>query len=221
MPEPAYSWSWEERLFVLYLLVVFLIASIKSLSVARQLLWFSAKIRASSENPGNGVSDAYALAASALANRLSWDFLGHDWNISAGGQKVEASSHLLPPAERTFRYAWERCSAKVSSLKRLVVLTLLSSVLILAYRTATILMVISYLPAVRARTLSGSLAEALLLFVLGLLTGTVLYAATSLCEGALSQRRALWDYFCRTIKDQQSTEMTAEEGGAEFLSDLP
>jgi hypothetical protein len=131
MPEPAYGLSWEERLFVLYLLVVFLIASIKSLSVARQLLWFSAKKRwTSSENPGNAVSDAYALAAAALANRLSWDFLGHDWNISAGGLKVEASSHLLPPAERTFRYAWERCSAKVSSLKRLVFLTLLSSVLI-------------------------------------------------------------------------------------------
>ena len=95
----------------------------------------------------------------------------------------------------------------------------------LAYRTATILMVISYLPAVRARTLSGSLAEALMLFVLGFLTGTVLYAATSVCEGALSQRRALWDYFCRTIKDQQSMEMTADarsvNGAAEFLRDLP
>jgi hypothetical protein len=50
-----------------------------------------------------------------------------------------------------------------------------------------------------------------MLFVLGFLTGTVLYAATSVCEGALSQRRALWDYFCRTIKDQQSMEMTAAE----------
>jgi hypothetical protein len=217
--------SWEERLFVLYLLTVFLIASVKSLSIARQLLWFSPKRRASSENPGNGVSDAYALAASALANRLSWDFLGHDWNISAGGLKVEVRSDLLPPAERTFQYAWARCSANVSALKRLVVLTLLSSVLILACRTTTIFMEISYLPAVRARTLSGSLAEALALFVLGLLAGTVQYAGCCLCEGALSQRRALWDYFCRTIKDQQSIEMTAEEKPherrGELLRDLP
>jgi hypothetical protein len=47
----------------------------------------------------------------------------------------------------------------------------------------------------------------------------------AMVSAMLSQRRALWDYFCRTIKDQQSMEMTADarsvNGAAEFLRDLP
>ena len=114
--------------------------------------------------------------------------------------------HRLRQAERMFQYAWDRCSANVGSLKRLMVLTLLSSSLALVYGSTTILMEIANQKGMGIVFLSGSMAEVLALFVLGILACVTMYAVSSFYEGALTQRRVLWDYFCATVRDQPAAE---------------
>ncbi len=151
---PEYSMSWESRLFTLYLLFAFVIMLVKSLSLAWRL-WFSAKRRPSLQKPG--VIDAHSLAALALANRLSLDFSLHGRNNVSADFRAVLSLHALPQAERTFHYAWDSCRADIDILRRLVVLTLLSSSLMLAYGIATILTEISN-QKLGVGVLSGSMA---------------------------------------------------------------
>jgi len=152
-----------------------------------------------------GVIDAHSLAALALANRLSLDFSPHGRNNVSADFRAEISLHALPPAERTFHYAWDSCWADIGILRRLVVLTLLSSSLMLAYGITTILTEISN-QKLGVGVLSGSIAEVLAFFVLGNLVCVILYAVSSFYEGALMRRRLRWDYFCATIKDQPTAE---------------
>jgi hypothetical protein len=200
---PEYNLPWETRLFVFYLLFASLLTLVKSLGVARQLSWFSAK-QASSEKQGTRLDGGF-LAALALANRLS-EPMGSSGSRRFEAHTAEVSLRLLRQAGSRFRYRWQKCSANVALLKRLVVLTLLTSFLMLIYGTTNTLIQIVNQKATGMVAISSSLAQALVLFVFGTFVCVIMYAASSICEGALTRRRIVWDYFCATIKEQSKTE---------------
>jgi hypothetical protein len=95
-------------------------------------------------------------------------------------------------AEREFLFAWEVCLSKVRSIRRLVFLTLLVSVLVAAYEVRNILSQIAWKELLGPSAISGSLSEVLTLFWLGVLVSALLYAACAYYEGALAHRRTFW-----------------------------
>jgi hypothetical protein len=95
-------------------------------------------------------------------------------------------------AEREHLFAWEVCLSKVRSIKRLVFLTLLFSVLVAAYQVSNILSEIAFKQLLGPYAASGSLSEVLTIFSLGVLVSTLLYAACAYYEGALAHRRSFW-----------------------------
>ncbi|MFI5089266.1 MAG: hypothetical protein ACHP7P_04335 [Terriglobales bacterium] len=97
---------------------------------------------------------------------------------------------------------WEACSAKVQSIKRLVVLTFLLSVLLAADRTATVLIQLGSQKFFAVWAFSGEIAEVLKVFALGMLGCAMLYVVSGLFEGVLLRRRASWKDPLARIKKQ-------------------
>ena len=103
------------------------------------------------------------------------------------------SSVQAPRSENDFQRAWERSSNKIQSIKRLVFVTLLLSVLV-----AVLLLRASLVRAFEQKMfgpalLSGSIVEVLTVFGLGIFVCVVLYAACALFEGMLLRRKPTTD----------------------------
>ena len=195
----------EEKLFFLYLLWMVSLSIIKSVSIARQLWWFSRDRRILPTALDSGDRSADVLATAALTNRLSNDraLLGSsqlvDKNDDSGSR-----SQILQEADRRFSYAWEMCAAKIRSTKRHVLLTLLLSVLVLAYGATNISRQIAIDKRVGIGSFSSSVAELLMQVALGISVCAAIYAVFSAFENALMRRKAAWNYFCAKGKNQSS-----------------
>jgi hypothetical protein len=111
---------------------------------------------------------------------------------------------LLPFTKSSFRNtrdkldfsrAWEICSNKIQCMKRIVVMTVLLSVLTPAYLLLNVLGIFAaekvFLPQAPGAFL-GAVIEVLTVFVLGILTGSLIYAACAFLEGALVRRKESW-----------------------------
>src|SRR5277367_3918537 len=118
---------WEFKFFVLYLLVVVTLSLVKFVSLGRQL--WSFRRSSMPKSCGDG-EQADLLAASALRGALPSQVVDR-----AAGESI--APPLMRKVEGEFVYKWEVCSAKSQSMKRLVVLTFLLSVLAGAYRART------------------------------------------------------------------------------------
>jgi len=174
------------KMLLLYLLAVLLFSVVRSASLIRQLWFFAARKLDLLQESGNSDEKARLLAASGLANKLPSEVV----NKAAGG------TGLLRQAEGRFLYAWEICSAKVRSLKRLAVLTFLLSTIVCTFLITAVLQDIAVEKATHVAAFSGVLAEALVFFGFGIFVCTVLYSAYALYEGMLTRRKASWNYFC-------------------------
>ena len=186
------------KLFLLYLLIVVAISLAKSIGLARQLLRLR---RILPKETLNEHGKAELLAASAIGMRFSTD-------RSNLGSDVSASeySRILLQANNKFLYTWELCAAKAASIRKLTLLTLLLSVLILTFSAITILMEIMHLKSRSIGVFTGTVADELVPFALGILICAVLYALFSLFEGILMRRRARWNYFCAKAKSDSVVE---------------
>jgi hypothetical protein len=80
---------------------------------------------------------------------------------------------VLQQADNKFFYTWEMCAAKVGFMKRLVLLTLLLSTLVLVYGTTRILTEIMILKSAPIGFVTGSIAEVLVPFALGIFIGAL------------------------------------------------
>jgi len=122
--------------------------------------------------------------------------------------------HLLPFTRSSFRTskddhdffrAWESCSNKIQWMKRIVIMTVLLSVLTPAYLLLNDLGTFAaekvYLPQAPGAFL-GSIIQVLTLFLLGILTCSLIYAACALLEGALLRRKEFWTYERRFNENQ-------------------
>lgn len=193
-PMYEYRMPWESRLLVLYLLLVFAVSVARSVPLLRHLWWFSVSKWRSLQKSDSENEKADWLAAAALANKLSRH------------PDPTPSARQLQLAESRFLYAWEMCSAGVGSMKRLVPLTLLLSVLVLLTLTIQLLRKILLQKAFGMAALAGGMSQTLMPLLLGVFVCAVLYAACSLYEGMLMRRKASWNYFCARVKNKQPTE---------------
>jgi F0F1-type ATP synthase membrane subunit a len=107
------------------------------------------------------------------------------------------------PSER-FRLTHELCQAKTASIKKLSTLTLLLSLLVLAWSITNILQGAALQKVTGTAFLAGALAETLTTFSLGLLVCTMLYALAIFYEGVLARRKM--DFGDSKSKSQFPTE---------------
>ena len=107
------------------------------------------------------------------------------------------------PVRVSREYVWEMCSNKIRSLRQLVFVTLLLTVLVTTMLVRASLMQIAVKEVVGIAAFSGGVAEVLTVFVLGILVCTVIYAVCALYEGVLSRRRSVWNQSTATTRDRQ------------------
>lgn len=181
---------WEYRIFVLYASIVLVISLVKWAGLGRQLWSFSISRRLSLQKHGSSSEKAELLARSGLANKLPNEAVFKAW---AEGDRPT----LLQQAEGRFLFLWKMCSVKVASLKRLVILTLLLSVFVFVSLTIRFLTYMCSSKTAGIALITGSIAELLTPFSLGILVCAVLYAVYGFYEGVLMRRMASWNYFCK------------------------
>jgi hypothetical protein len=86
------------------------------------------------------------------------------------------------------RSAWETCSNKIQSIKRLVFVTLLLTVLVSSLLLRATLVRIVEQKAFGPAALGGGIVEVLTIFAFGILVCAVLYTACTLYEGMLLRK---------------------------------
>jgi hypothetical protein len=87
--------------------------------------------------------------------------------------------------EARFRFLWEFCHAKVESIKKLSMLTLLLSLLVLAWGMRTVLQEVAVQKTLGLGFLGGSMAQTLATFCHGIIVCGILYGFTIFYQGAL------------------------------------
>ena len=93
-----------------------------------------------------------------------------------------------------FLYVWEMCMARVASMKRLALLTLLVSSLTAVALSVRFLARIQQIHAAWSGAVAGGISEILAFFELGLFVCAALYAVSTFYEGMLARRRVSWNY---------------------------
>jgi nitrate reductase gamma subunit len=130
----------------------------------------------------------YLLVVIAISLVKYAGLLRQFWSFTRGsiqGSRSESES----------QYAWEACSNRIQSIKRLVFVTLLLTVLVSALLLRACLMRIVEQKAFGPAALSGGIVEVLTVFALGILVCAVLYTACALYERMLLRRRTTRNRF--------------------------
>ena len=197
-----YRPPWEEKLFVLYLLVIVVLAIIRSVSVGRQLWWFSKSRRVIPVRLGSDDPASDSLAKAALANRLS---RGPRLEVQSEGN-ADSQLQLRREADRRFKYAWEICAEKIESTRRNVRLAVLLSVLLLAWNAERLCMSITTTKLFGIAAVSGTLVEMFDLFSLGVLVSAILYAVFGVFDSALARRKIAWNCFSENVENGSNLE---------------
>ena len=136
---------WQEKLFVLYLLLVLGISVVRSVGMVRQL-WFGGAL---------------------------------------------SKDNKLPDA--SFLYEHEVRTAKAMGIHRMAVLTLILAFVMLTDGVTKILVGIAQEKQLWTAAVAGGLAEVGGLVTLGVVVGALLYGLSSLHQGVLARRKALWN----------------------------
>jgi hypothetical protein len=194
--DPMYEPSglpWGAELFLLYLLLVLAVSFVRSVSLLWQLRPLPVKPRSAGAKTDSETRQTDLLARLALANRLPRDHSG-------------SSPTILQEATSEFAHRCELCAAKVSSIKKLVPLTLLVSILLLVESSATMLGDIATEKRVWIGFVAGRTSELLVQMALGVLVCVILYAISSSFEGALARRKISWNYFVAKARNQHHSE---------------
>jgi hypothetical protein len=113
-----------------------------------------------------------------------------------------SSSLRAPKGEHHFLRAWEKCSNRIQSMKRIVIITLLLSVLTAVYLSLEYLGDFVTQKIFFPGAFFGSMIEVLSVFALGILSCTVIYIACAFLEGALLRRMESWRYARGTNNNQ-------------------
>jgi hypothetical protein len=163
---------------------------------------FSNRKRVSLRDIRDGIIMPELLAESALENRIVCDVPSdHDPETPLPVEAEATFLRTVQAAENRFLYLWEVCSAEVKSTKRLAVLTLLLSFLVVSYGAFS-----TFSETYNSANITGTQALIKTGFRLldrlahGLLVCTALYGTAILFEGALMRRRNSWRRICLASK---------------------
>jgi hypothetical protein len=186
--------SREEKIFVLYLVLVLVFSLLRSWKLARELWFFSRERRGSSHQPNLGAADL--LATRAMANKIARA-------KHLADESPETYLQIVEGARPRFDYLGEHSAAKIVGMRDLSILTLILSGLVSSY---DLMKVIAIWPIPSCGDCSGGPAELLVPFVLGLAVSSVLYVVSNLFAGTLAQRRAEWNLFVANVNSQHKNE---------------
>lgn len=199
----CYQPPWQERLFFLYFLFVLGFLFVRTVSLARQMGFFSFRRSIASKSSLGGAEQVNALAAMAMTNRTPSEL---EQFASVNGvqeeNRVAASSKILKQADARFRYLWDICMAKVAEMKRLAILTIIIGLFFLTDQTANTMNMIARERYTGFDIFAGSFAELLVPVGLALLSCALLYGISGFLKGRLERRMAAWNYFRVKISDQ-------------------
>jgi len=156
---------------------------VRALGLFWQLGFLAAFQRKSSSNSSGESDQAQFLAALALANRLP-EFIGNN------PQKTP----LLRLTDLRFYVLWETCWMKVSSLKRLARVTLISSIFIFAWLAAIDFTEVSYSKVIGIGALSGGFAEVFVLLRTAMAICRMLYLTRGFYAAVVTKRRVRSNY---------------------------
>lgn len=207
--EPFHS-----KLFILYLLAVYGTAIVCSLKLVWSLTCFVRRRRVSWRSIVHEGNKADVLARFVLSNRISVESLADEGvdSIKASSSTDDAVFRTLRVADSWFLYLLGICNTYVAIMKRLARLTLLVSVLVVAYGACW-----TWADQFNDRNITGGLA---LLFAarlllwrlsLGLCASAILYAISSLFELKLMRRLNSWKYLYSQIILQSSTHFSSNK----------
>jgi hypothetical protein len=191
---------WEDKAFVLYLVVVLVFSLLRSLRLAWNIWFFSAR----------GVSTrqvkldaANQLVANALANRLP-----SPANLPSGGsapsnkeERAETPCQVVENARPKFEYLGEKCVTRVAAMKDLAFLAVILSGLVISRDLMSSLTTLQ-IPRRSEIDVAGGPAEMLVPLVLGFAVSALVYALSSVYSGALARRRAEWNLFVAKVYSQ-------------------
>jgi hypothetical protein len=202
------------KLFILYLLVVLVVGVVRWIRLAWQAWFLPLRKRLSPEALREGKVQADNLAACALAGGLSRSIANPITAILKPGS--DAAFALLSRLERArhrFLHAWEIQWSKIQALKRLVLLTILLSMFVLAAGATNALNGVYTEKGPVALRVGAMLGAQLFGAVaIGLFVSAVLYGAASCYESLLMRRKATWNYFCDKCRDELATEQVTSVG---------
>lgn len=188
----THTLPWEAKFLILYLLVVLGVCLVKSGRLTRQFWSLSTRKWLPLQKATIASEDVRLLAASGLVNRLP--------------NNAKVCPSCIPQVDCRFLYLWEMCATRVASLKRLALLTFLLTVFVFVTLMANLLAGVGIEKIVGTGFLAGRIAESLAPLALGILVCAVLYATHCFFEGVLQRRRASWNYFCATARNQAPEE---------------
>lgn len=161
------------RLLYIYLFPTTAIWFIRSFSLVGRLWPLFGRKLANGHEPG-------VLASPGLADRLN----------NSKDAKSRAS------AIDAFEYLWGMSSIDTDDLKRMAVLTLMVTTILVAWLLANDLSVISESKFIGIGMVSGSAAEVLAMFAVGGLFSALFYGSYAVFKGALARRRVRWNRYC-------------------------
>jgi hypothetical protein len=185
--------SGNDRVFIVYLMLIFGFSLARSLRLVWRLWLFSLASPVPSGQAKPNASDL--LAAIALANKLP----NNDKTTETPWQVVEG-------ARPRFEYLWEQCVTRVVAMKNSAILTLILAGLALSYDLMRFLTAIQIERSPVYGDVAGGPAELLVPLVLGFAVAAVLYALSSSYVGALARRKAAWNLFAANASSQHKAD---------------
>jgi hypothetical protein len=183
----------NERVFIVFLMLIFVFSLARSLRLVWRLGFFSPASRVPSDQPKPDASDL--LAAIALANKLP----NNDKTAKTPWQVVES-------ATPRFEYLWEQSVTRVAAMKNFAILTLILAGLGVSYDLMRFLTARQIERPLGDADVAGGPAELLVPLVLGFAVAAVLYALSSFYAGALARRKAAWNLFVARANSQYKAE---------------
>jgi hypothetical protein len=181
---------WALRLFVLYVLVVFAVAFVRSLRLSTHLWLFPNRKLARLKQATEQESPS-AITIAALAGNFR-EIL-----------KADLGRHLLSSlrqAEGDFLYLWQLYLLKAQSIKKLAVLTILVSFWVFVMRAAEMFSQIGIQKVASIGLVSGVMVENLTSLELGTVVAMLLYAQYAVLEGVLRRRKIAWDFVVKAAE---------------------
>ena len=185
------------RLFVLFILVVCCVAFVHALRLTYCLFAFGKRTRILLSNIlDEATVNADLLAKSALTNSVSYVASSKTPNRDARpGAGADVALQRLKAADQRFSYLWEKARTEVTSINKLVVLTLLLSLLVIVYGAfPTWNEEFNNSKVAGFAALFGATDKLLTRLAFGLCASVVLYVISGFFEGVMSRRRAYWNY---------------------------
>ena len=172
---------WYVKLYFLYLLGALCLSFIRSNSLAKRVWFFRNRGVDELGDAGN------ALAEAALKGKL-------------GHAERPTGQVDLAPADAQFTLTWQLSCNKVRGMKRVVVFTLLLSMLVTVAGAANVLYRVSMQRTTSVEVWSYAWAEVFTTLGIGLFVCALIYLAADVFEGVLERRKAGWTYFYRNAK---------------------